>query len=667
MLKRLIATMILIGLLASTQAYAAPICEYFNDIGYVYISGSAGRDYANKTVNFMLKENGNDSPEDDSILYIGDFRTDASGNYVYKFKISLSGNPEDYFIHSRIYGQSDEQTPLIQGEWLTAAAPVFDRNTNEILISGSYKYESDEKDLRIKIKSGQLSQISDWDSDILYQSSVMVNDDNGLFNIAVDLTANNLTPGFYSFKLYDDVSGCEFTSQFEVYDIASVLNNINLYIENRDSSGLLTYINGKTDILGIDTWEITSGVEVTDLTADVYTLLINNDDNIANIEELQLEIKRAYFTDCLNRVVAQDYNTAKNILFPASVSDEENEDDVFKIKSFTYYTQYKDLEAKSKDSEILDKLIEKEGGLTSYSDVHKTLSDATLTLAMNETEFWNQIQNIVNTNDDYFTLEDIPAQVWKDVWDLRPFSDIADFELKCKDLNAILPTPTPTPTPAPVVGGGGGSPVVGRPAAPTDEKAPENFDKTENNTEPVVNVTFTDVPKNHWANTAIEYLYQKGIINGVGENRFNPDATLKREELIKMLVVATGNTPTGSESSFSDVDPNQWYAGYIATAKALGITNGKDNGSFGVGESLTREDAAVLCYRALGNKTSATANDLSFTDYEMISDYAKEAVANMVELGIINGKGDGTFAPKDYCTRAEISKILYGVLESISK
>lgn len=659
MLKRLIATMILMGLLATSVAYAAPICEYFDDIGYVYISGSAGSNYANKTVNFMLKENGNDSPDDDSILYVGDFRTDENGSYVYKFKINLAGEPEDYYIHSRIYGQADEQTPLVQGEWLTAGTPVFDRNTNEILISGSYKYESDEKDLRIKIKRGQLLEITDWDSDILYQSSVTVNDDNGLFNIAVDLTANNLTPGFYSFKLYDDVSGCELISQFEVYDIASVLNNINLYIENRDASGLLTYINGKTDILGIDAWEITSGVEVTDLTADVYTLLINNDDSIANIEELQLEIKRAYATNCLNQVASNDYNAAKNILFTTFA-------DIFDIEHLSYYEHYDFLIGFGKEGEILDKLIDKDGGLTSFTDVLETLSDATLITAINQTEFWNQIQNIVNTNDDYFTLEDIPAQVWKDVWDLRPFSDIADFEDKCNELKAI-PTPTPTSTPAPVVGGGGGAPVVGRPTTVTNEKAPGNFEKPETNTGNNDNVTFVDVPKNHWANTAIEYLYQKGIVNGVGENSFNPDATLKREELIKMLVIATGNTPTVSESSFLDVDQNQWYAGYIATAKALGITNGKDNGSFGVGEALTREDAAVLCYRALGNKTSATANNLSFTDHEMISDYAKEAVAKMVGLGIINGKGDGTFAPKDYCTRAEISKILYGVLEGASK
>ena len=62
-----------------------------------------------------------------------------------------------------------------------------------------------------------------------------------------------------------------------------------------------------------------------------------------------------------------------------------------------------------------------------------------------------------------------------------------------------------------------------------------------------------------------------------------------------------------------------------------------------------------------------TADELNFNDKDLLSDYAKEAVAKMVKLGILNGKNDGNFAPKDYCTRAEAAKILYGILEGVSK
>ena len=78
---------------------------------------------------------------------------------------------------------------------------------------------------------------------------------------------------------------------------------------------------------------------------------------------------------------------------------------------------------------------------------------------------------------------------------------------------------------------------------------------------------------------------------------------------------------------------------------------------------------AVFCYRLLkiinpeNNDTAYTKDDLTFADSSEIADYAAEAVAAMVKLGIINGKGDNKFDPKAYCTRAEAAKIFYGVLQ----
>ena len=207
MKKICLATIISMGLLAFTHAYAAPVCEYFEDIGFVYISGSAGSDYANKTVNIMLKEQNNDTPDDDSLIYIADFKTDANGDYVYKFKINLAQSADNYIVHSRIGNQESERTGLVRGEWLVINSPNYDRDNNKMSFSGLYKYESDDKDLRIKIKSGKLEAITDWDTEVLYESQISVNE-NGLFNIAVDLTENNIVPGWYSFRIYDDLTNC---------------------------------------------------------------------------------------------------------------------------------------------------------------------------------------------------------------------------------------------------------------------------------------------------------------------------------------------------------------------------------------------------------------------------------------------------------------------------
>lgn len=659
MKKLLLTTIISMGLLAFTPAYAAPVCEYFEDIGFVYISGSAGSDYANKTVNIMLKEQGVDSPDNDSLIYIADFKTDSNGDYVYKFRIDLDGAAEDYYIHSRIGNQESERTGLVKGEWLMINEPVYDRDNNTISFSGLYKYESDDKDLRIKIKSGKLDDVADWDADVLYESELFVGE-NGLFNIAVDLEENNIEPGWYSFRVYDDITSCESEAEFEIYDINSVLGDINKHIKTKNISELLECIVGKADILGIAEWEITEGVMIDGLTEDVIELLVNNDDKVADIKELQTEIQKAYATYLLNNLDDEDYDGAREILFATF-------EDIFDIKGFSYYKEYEDLKENNKEDKVLEYITQKKGGFESFGEVLEVLSEKTLITAINNAEFWNQIQDIVDDNEDYFTLSKIPTQVWKDICEERPFDTVEEFEKRCNDLKKNSSTSSkPSGGGGGSGSGGGGIAVSGRPATVTEEKAPENFPMTNNEKEENTS-TFRDVPKTHWAYGFVEYLYEKQIVNGTGDGNFNPDMTLKREELLKMLVTAIGEKPIAGEVVFTDVESGAWYSGYLAAAKALGITQGKDDGSFGVGEPLTREDAAVLCYRALKLDSEDAGAELGFNDKAMISDYAKQAVTQMVNLGIINGKDNGNFAPKDYCTRAEAAKILYGILEGVSK
>ena len=487
------------------------------------------------------------------------------------------------------------------------------------------------------------------------------NEDNGLFKISVGITENNLTPGNYSVRIYDDTTVCSQETEFEIYDINSVLKNINAYIKSKDSASLVTYINGKTDILGIEDWEIAEGVKVVDLTASVYGLLVNNDDNIADIKELQLEIQRAYVTDIINKLGDSEYGKAEDIIF-------NTYKDIFNIEQFSYYEQYKDLKEKNKEDAVLNAVTAKKGGFDSFGDILDTLSEQTLITAINNADFWNKVQETVSANSDYFTLKNIPTQVWKDICEYRPFDTLEAFEKRCNELKEKISKSTNTAGSGGGGGGGSGSSgmiVVGKPSVPTDEKTPGNFENTDsqNNTY----TSFKDVPKSHWAYDYIEKLYQKQIVSGSGDDKFSPDAQLKREELIKMLVTVMGISPIEADESFTDVEADKWYAGYIAASKALGITKGKNDGSFGVGETLTREDAAVLCYRALNKETEQSYTETEFKDDALISDYAKGAVLGMVKSGIISGKDNGNFAPKEHCTRAEAAKILCGILDGISK
>lgn len=98
---------------------------------------------------------------------------------------------------------------------------------------------------------------------------------------------------------------------------------------------------------------------------------------------------------------------------------------------------------------------------------------------------------------------------------------------------------------------------------------------------------------------------------------------------------------------------------YVATAVKLGIANGEGE-SFGTGKSITRQDLAVMAYRAA--KLAEAENAAAFDDDGEISDYAKSAVYCMKEKNIISGTGGNRFSPLNSCTRAETAKIICGLI-----
>ena len=112
---------------------------------------------------------------------------------------------------------------------------------------------------------------------------------------------------------------------------------------------------------------------------------------------------------------------------------------------------------------------------------------------------------------------------------------------------------------------------------------------------------------------------------------------------------------------FTDGDDGAWYAKYIASAKKSGILAGYEDGSFGDGQEITREDMAVFVYRLSG--LESVEPQKLFADDAMISGYAKEAVYSLNAAGIINGMGDNNFAPHTRATRAQAAKIIYSVME----
>ncbi len=175
---------------------------------------------------------------------------------------------------------------------------------------------------------------------------------------------------------------------------------------------------------------------------------------------------------------------------------------------------------------------------------------------------------------------------------------------------------------------------------------------------------FLDLGSHTWAAGAVDFLYQTGVVNGISKNSFGPGNQIRRGDFVLMLCRAF-RFNTGSTVSFPDVNPNSYYAQAVATAKDLGITTG-DNGYFKPDQPLTRQDAMVMVRRAMQaagwNLSASNHSYLSgFADGAYISLYARDAVALMVQMGIVNGSA-GLLNPHEQISRAEMAVILHRVL-----
>lgn len=185
-------------------------------------------------------------------------------------------------------------------------------------------------------------------------------------------------------------------------------------------------------------------------------------------------------------------------------------------------------------------------------------------------------------------------------------------------------------------------------------------------TKEIIPLIFDDLDVVPWAYQAISTLYDAKIISGFSAEEFAPNENVTREQFAKMLVGVFGDTQVSNESDFSDVNSGEWYAGYVNTAYKMGYINGMGNNLFGVGRNISRQDMVVMIYNALKSRGFAMeAKTINFDDASEISDYALDAVSTMVNLGIINGKGNGKFEPKGNATRAEAAVVLFGLYNLI--
>ena len=183
-------------------------------------------------------------------------------------------------------------------------------------------------------------------------------------------------------------------------------------------------------------------------------------------------------------------------------------------------------------------------------------------------------------------------------------------------------------------------------------------------------VEFSDVSDN-WAEDTINNMGSRMVITGVGGGNYEPERNITRAEFAAIVVRGLGLAPETGASGFDDVDPDEWYCGYIETASSYGIINGYGDGTFGPKDMITREHAMLMIARAMNitgleaDLTSSEISDLldSYADGAEVSDDSAAGIAACLETGVVNGRSGNMIAPKDFITRAEVAAIVERLLQ----
>ncbi len=176
-----------------------------------------------------------------------------------------------------------------------------------------------------------------------------------------------------------------------------------------------------------------------------------------------------------------------------------------------------------------------------------------------------------------------------------------------------------------------------------------------------------DAPdQENWAHAGIDYCVENGLMKGVSETVFTPTGSVTRAQLVTILYRLAGEPAVEFTGAFTDVAEGLWYSDAIEWAAANGVVNGVGEGRFNPDGEITREQIAAILYRYSGSP-KAEGSLSAFPDAASVSDYAVDAMIWATGKGLINGIGQGDvtiLSPKTNASRAQIASIIMRYAEA---
>lgn len=430
-------------------------------------------------------------------------------------------------------------------------------------------------------------------------------------------------------------------------ELETTLGEINKLAKEGTTEDIRTYIekNYKKCYIDMEYYNKISGKDG----KDIVMALMKNEDGFEDIDDVKEK-----FNENVIVGMAKDGKALDSVI-----------DNYEAVYGKTYITlekfdEYKNLKNKELVTEAL-KAVE------SADELKKIFNEKTVLSEINEADPAT-IEGLIKNNLDYLDLSDDAVEYFKDNAEscvaalrnneFKTSKELSDAIIAVKDNKGGTQTNNnKKPSESKPSSSGGGGYVAPSTQVPVEQ--PKTDVTVENKT------SFVDLWDVMWAYDAIEYLYNGNIINGKTEDCFAPKDLVKREEFVKMIVNAFELSGT-AEVDFEDANPTDWYMEFMKTAYANGVVKGITETEFGVGTNITKEDIAVMIYRAVNaaglELDIIVENPAEISDMDDVSDYAKEAVEFMINKGAVKGT-DGKFNPKAYATRAETAQMLYNIVK----
>lgn len=436
------------------------------------------------------------------------------------------------------------------------------------------------------------------------------------------------------------------------------LTNLIETLKGMELAAFKQYVEDNSDAFGLDKSYYTEEFE---------------DDIIANLYASKAELTLYNITEKFDSSVLCGILNSES----ASNDDRKNvlsyyDDAYIKIKTSSdtsaLYSEYEDF-----DSELKDRTIERliSTPLTDKNQVKDRFAEAIVLTGILDDDAAAADSFILETNS-YINLNGYEAGS-----EAKRFSYVSYIKGANPSTLALLrtsyqaiynienpPYVPPVPSYGGGGGGGGGSTIGYEKPTETTVPVPDNSDKKEEDKKPAV--SFSDMEGYEWAKTATENLFVRGVVEGKESGKFYPGDNISRAEFVKMITVAFGVYNKDAKCDFSDVSADSWYYSYVASAVDAGIVSGTSDTTFSPSKQITREDMATIIYRYLNlNKKIYVYESLEnkFEDFDKISHYAQNSVLMLSNMGVLSGKDNNCFCPKDNAKRAEACVMIYNSLE----